>query len=58
MPLPFFLSGGISLKDATALKQLGHPSLYAIDVNSGFEMEPGLKDARLLEAFIKELRSE
>jgi phosphoribosylanthranilate isomerase len=52
----FLLSGGISLKDAEVIKKLHHPRLAGIDVNSGFEIEPGLKDIDLLEKFIKEIR--
>ncbi len=41
---PFILSGGISLDDITTLKCINHPKLYAIDVNSKFELEPGVKN--------------
>jgi phosphoribosylanthranilate isomerase len=54
--LPFFLSGGIGPGDAEALKELNHPQLYAVDVNSRFETAPGVKDVRALNQFIKELR--
>jgi len=53
---PFLLSGGISLKDAEEIKKLHHTRLAGIDVNSGFEIEPGLKDIDLLEKFIKVIR--
>ncbi|MEY1639559.1 phosphoribosylanthranilate isomerase [Tenuifilum osseticum] len=52
---PFFLSGGIGPKDALYLNKLKFPKLYAVDVNSRFESEPGLKDIRKLEQFIKQL---
>ncbi len=52
---PYFLSGGISPEDAAKIKQLDHPSLYGIDLNSGFESEPGLKNVELLETFIRQL---
>lgn len=55
---PFFLSGGISAIDADSIKQLNHPKLYALDLNSKFELEPGLKDAQLLDEFIKNLNIE
>lgn len=49
---PYFLSGGIGLEQAAALLEIEDPSLYAIDVNSKFELEPGLKDLDKLREFI------
>lgn len=47
---PFFLSGGIELEDAAALKAIKHPDFYGIDINSRFEKEPGIKDmAKILQ---------
>lgn len=54
---PFILSGGISAKDCNTIKNITHPMLYSIDINSRFEIEPGLKDINLLEQFINEIRS-
>ncbi len=48
---PFFLSGGIGLEDAARLKKFKHPDFYAVDVNSKFEKEPGVKDMALLLQF-------
>ncbi|MDG2431116.1 phosphoribosylanthranilate isomerase [Flavobacterium sp.] len=50
---PFFLSGGIGLEEAQAVHDILKTNLpvYAIDVNSKFEIEPGLKNAKLLRAF-------
>ena len=45
---PFFLSGGIGFEDAPRLKQLKHPDFFAVDLNSKFEAEPGVKDMKLL----------
>ncbi len=50
--LPFFLSGGIGLESVESLKKFHHPKLYGIDVNSKFEIEPGLKDVEMLKEFI------
>lgn len=44
---PFFLSGGIGLEEVKAVQQLNLP-IHAIDVNSKFEIEPGLKNTQLL----------
>lgn len=53
---PFFLSGGIQQSDFEEIKNLTHNNLYAIDVNSGFEIEPGVKDIPKLKTFIDRLR--
>ena len=53
---PFFLSGGIRPTDVEEIKQITHNELYAIDVNSGFEIEPAIKDIPKLKSFIEELR--
>ncbi len=50
--LPFFLSGGISVADAGAIKRIQHPQLFGIDINSRFEIEPGIKDISLIKKFI------
>ncbi len=52
----FFLSGGINPGDVDAIRVLNHTKLFAIDVNSGFEVEPGVKDIKKLESFILQLR--
>ncbi len=57
---PYFLSGGIGPMDLDSIKEfmkLPNSNLcHAIDVNSQFEIEPGLKDLGALKDFIKELR--
>lgn len=55
---PFFLSGGISAEDVEAIQEISHPKLYALDLNSKFELEPGLKNITLLEQFINQLKNE
>ncbi len=58
-PTPFLLSGGIAPADAGLLRQLplldGFPVEHCagIDLNSRFELAPGLKDIHLLQDFIK-----
>lgn len=44
LQVPYFLSGGIDLNSAEALKKINDTRLYALDINSRFELEPGLKD--------------
>jgi phosphoribosylanthranilate isomerase len=41
---PFFVSGGITLDDAVNIRDSHHKLCIGIDVNSGFEISPGLKD--------------
>lgn len=54
---PFWLSGGIHPGMADAVREFSHPLLYAIDINSGFETEPGLKNIKNIEKFLHEIRS-
>ena len=42
--VPYFLSGGISPDNVKEIESLVDSNLYAIDVNSGVELSPGLKD--------------
>jgi len=52
---PFFLSGGIGFNEIEDVKTFQESSAskycYALDVNSKFEIEPGLKDIELLSQF-------
>ncbi|MEO0470196.1 MAG: phosphoribosylanthranilate isomerase [Bacteroidota bacterium] len=52
---PFFLSGGISVGHVNRLKAFSHPKLYAIDINSRFEIEPALKDISLIQQLQNQL---
>jgi phosphoribosylanthranilate isomerase len=54
---PFLLSGGVGCADAAALRQLQHPQLCGVDLNSRFETAPGQKDIHLLQQFIHTLKS-
>lgn len=56
MDKPFFLSGGISPSHIEQLQSFRHPSHFAIDINSGFETSPGVKDTKMIEAFLKKLK--
>ena len=57
LELPFFLSGGIAPGDAGRIKDMDIPQLYAVDLNSRFEIKPGLKDKEELEKFIRKIRT-
>jgi phosphoribosylanthranilate isomerase len=54
---PFFLSGGIRPTDSTRIKGIFHKQLHAIDLNSGFETEPAIKDIPKLKVFLEGVRS-
>lgn len=56
--LPFFLSGGISMEDVGKIKEIKHPKLYGLDLNSKFELEPGRKNIELIKKFIEEINYE
>lgn len=53
IPIPYFLSGGISLENAEDLKTINQKPI-ALDINSKFEIAPGNKDLKK----IKELKNE
>jgi phosphoribosylanthranilate isomerase len=56
---PYFLSGGIGLDEIGNIKEFQKSNsskyCYAIDVNSGFEIEPGLKNIEKIKEFKKQL---
>ena len=56
---PFFLAGGISPDDVDELKKFEQEpvakDLFAIDINSKFEVMPGVKDIELIKVFQKRL---
>jgi phosphoribosylanthranilate isomerase len=54
--IPFFLSGGIGPDDVKSILEINHPKLTGIDVNSGFEDEPGVKNIEKLKKFIEEIK--
>lgn len=54
---PFFLAGGIGIPDVVKVKMFDHPDLFAVDINSKFEIEPGVKDLDLVKMFAHVLRS-
>jgi phosphoribosylanthranilate isomerase len=53
--LPFMLSGGLTLE--TVSKAIKAVKPMGVDVSSGVETAPGVKDARLISAFIAEARA-
>ena len=53
---PFFISGGISEYDVKNILEVGNPSFHGVDLNSRFEIKPGLKNIETLKKFITEIR--
>lgn len=56
---PYFLSGGLEPGDAAMLKEFEKKpeakALFAIDINTKFELLPGVKDMKLIKHFIQQL---
>ncbi len=51
---PFFVAGGVSNENIGELLKLAHPMLEGIDVNSRYEISPGVKDVeRVREMFLE-----
>ena len=59
MNKPFFLSGGIEPGDDNSIKEfMQEPvakDLFAVDINSRFEISPGVKDMDKVKEFVKSL---
>jgi len=54
--VPFLLSGGIGPEDASRLHAFHHPKCIGIDLNSRFEIKPGVKDVEKLKGFLNEIQ--
>lgn len=54
IPKPYFLSGGISTENINEMKLLNNQP-FAVDINSKFEMEPGIKNVERIKDFQKKL---
>lgn len=55
LPLPIVLSGGLTPQNIGAAIRRVAP--WAVDVSSGVEVSPGIKDPEKIAAFMKEVRS-
>lgn len=57
---PFFLSGGIQPEDVEALKDFQTTpvakDLFCVDINSRFEIVPGIKDMKKVRTFVDAVR--
>jgi phosphoribosylanthranilate isomerase len=55
--IPFLLSGGLNPGSIDDLKEFGHPQFAGVDLNSGFEISPALKDVEKLKSFVTAFRT-
>jgi phosphoribosylanthranilate isomerase len=44
LDIPFFVCGGLSPENIASVKEIKHHAFYGVDLNSRFEIEPGLKN--------------
>lgn len=56
LTIPYFLSGGLDPENIKTALERNDPRLYALDLNSKFEVEPGLKDIDLLSHSINTIK--
>ena len=56
MDIPFLLSGGIGPLDINLHAKIDHPMFIGVDINSKFELAPGIKDTGLIASFVKVLK--
>lgn len=55
--VPFFLSGGLSVENIQHIKRLKHMNLHALDLNSGVEDSPGIKNIKLIDVVIRQINN-
>lgn len=53
----FFLSGGLAVNNIKQIAEIKNPSLFAVDINSGAETSPGVKDPAILNSIFQILNS-
>lgn len=59
IPKPYFLSGGIGPDDVEKIKEFcsTERKVFSLDVNSVFELSPGIKDMKKVKAFNESIKS-
>ncbi|UII30330.1 phosphoribosylanthranilate isomerase [Fulvivirga ulvae] len=56
LPKPVILSGGLTLENIRQLEELDDLDIYAIDINSQFEISPGLKNTELIKQLKEQMQ--
>ena len=54
---PFLLSGGIDETMTKTIKELKHPLLVGVDINSGFEIKPAVKNITAIKKFSDSIKN-
>ncbi len=54
---PFILSGGLSIENIKEVLKIKNKNFYGLDLNSKFELEPGLKDIEKLKKAFELIRA-
>ena len=54
---PFLLSGGINENMVEEIRKISHPQLLGVDINSGFEIKPGLKNTIKVKQFLEGIKT-
>lgn len=54
---PFFLSGGLNENNIAGVRELKDTNLYAVDLNSGVEIQPAVKDTHKIENIKRNINS-
>jgi len=55
--IPFLLSGGIGPNDVDEILKMDHPHFKGIDINSKFEVRPGIKDVGMVKNFVSLIKN-
>jgi phosphoribosylanthranilate isomerase len=50
LAIPYFLSGGLSTENISSAIKINDPRLYALDINSGVEDSPAIKNPNKIQA--------
>lgn len=55
--IPYFLAGGVDTTDANEIIKFNNSDgFYGVDINSKFEISPGLKDSSKIKEFLKKIK--
>ena len=54
--VPFLLAGGIGPEDVEKIKSLKHSKFKGVDINSRFEVSPGIKDVLKIKTFAEAIK--